>query len=162
MVTATTGVTTAAWRIRATAAGVTTTAIAWLSSQLTIDKGSLFQSGLQVKTLTHQVASGSGLQLHTADILRYSEVLFLSSHLLVLDTQRKNGQVVDLHVLALQQELFDTTNHVGEQTLDNALGVRRIVSTHVLSQSIQVDSLFNHVLGEPLTETLVTSDFDLL
>ena len=84
MVTASTGVSTAAWRIRA-AAGITTTAIAWLSSQLTIHKGSLLQGSLQVKTLTHQVASGTGLQLHTADVLRYSEVLFLLRHLLVLD-----------------------------------------------------------------------------
>jgi len=33
--------------------------------------------------------------------------------------------------------------------------------THVVGQTVQVDSLFDHVLGEPLTETLVTGEYVL-
>jgi hypothetical protein len=37
-----------------------------------------------------------------------------------------------------------------------------MMMTHVVGQTVQVDSLLHHILGEPLTKTLVASDFDLL
>jgi hypothetical protein len=70
--------------------------------------------------------------------------------------------VVYLHVLALQKEFLDAGNHVGEDTLDGALGVGAVVATHVLSESVEVDGLLYHVLGKPLAKGMAGFDFDLM
>jgi len=130
---------------------------------LTSNSGSTLQRSFEVQVLGHEGTSGTGTELDAGDVLRDGEiVLRLSASLRVLDTEREDGEVINLHVLALQEEFLDTRDHVGQQTPDDALRIGTVVVTHVLGKSIQVDGLFDDWVGKPHAEYPRCSVLDFL
>ena len=55
---------------------------------------------------------------------------------------REDGEVLDLHLVALQTELTDTRHHVLQDAEDDTCRVRRIVVVHVFGQLSQVVRFF--------------------
>ena len=95
-----------------------------VGSGLAGDGGGLLERGLQVERLRQQDAGGAGTELDAGDVLRHREVLLADGAALgILDADGEDGQVVNLHVLALQEQFADTVHHVGEQPLDDALRI---------------------------------------
>ena len=60
------------------------------------------------------------------------------------ESHAEDGEVVNLHVLPLEQNLLDTVHHVAEHTLDAALGIRRVVLGHVLGELVDADGLVSY------------------
>ena len=54
-----------------------------------------------------------------------------------LDACREDAEVRNLHRLAFQHQLAYAVHHVGEHALDDALGVRRVVVSHVCCQVLK-------------------------
>ena len=141
-------------RTRLVVAGVVTRGVA--VGALRAGEGSgTTQRGYQVQRFRHEDARGTRAQLHALNVLRDGEVLFgVGTALLVLDADGEDGEVVDLHVLALQEQLLDAVHHVGEQTLDDALREGSVVARHVFREPCQVDGLLDHGEGKELAEHL--------
>lgn len=111
---------------------------------------SFLQVSLQVEGGGGQVAGSTGTEFHTLDVGRSGEGTFAFSTAPVLDADGEDGEVGNLHVLALQQQLLDAAAHVGEHPLDGSLGERGVVVRHVLGQSFERYGLLNHRVGEIL------------
>ncbi len=62
----------------------------------------------------------------------------------------EDGEVVQLHVLAVEQQLLDAGGHVLEDPVDRALRIRRVVLGHVLGQGARVERLVRHRPCQPL------------
>ena len=113
------------------------------------DGRSPLQRGIEVESRRSERSCGTGTQLYTLDVLRGIELLLRFSSLFVLDADREDGEVGEFHVLALQQNLLDASDHVGEHPLDGAGGERRVVIRHVLGELVQPDGLVNDGICEP-------------
>ena len=110
------------------------------------------QRSLQVQALGDQFAGGTGTQFHALDVLRHGEDVLAHGTAVVLDAEREDGEVGNLHVLALQQQFLDARHHVREYPFDGTLRVRCVVVRHVFGQCIQVDGLLDHGEGKPFPE----------
>ena len=66
------------------------------------------------------------------------------------DPHAEDGEVVQLHVLAVEQQLLDAGGHVLEDPVDRALRIRRVVLGHVFGQSARVERLVCHRPCQPL------------
>ena len=58
-----------------------------------------------------------------------------------LDRGDEGSQTVDLHGVALREELSDTARHLGEHTLDDVAAVDTVVAGHVVAEASQGDGL---------------------
>ena len=99
-----------------------------------------------------ELSSGTGAHVHAVDVLRGGELLRGRRTLLLrLDACGEDGQPVELHGLALQHQLTDAADHVGQHALDGSPRVRSVMLRHVLGQLFNVDGLADgHGAGEPL------------
>ena len=55
----------------------------------------------------------------------------------------KNGEVVQLYVLAVQDEFFGAGNHVGQHPLNQPLRIGRVVVGHMLGKPFGIESVLN-------------------
>ena len=113
------------------------------------DGHSPLQRGIEVESCRSECSCGTGTQLYALDVLRGVELLLRFRSLFVLDADREDGEVGEFHVLALQQNLLDASDHVGEHPLDGAGGERRVVIRHVLGELVKPDGLVNDGVSEP-------------
>ena len=66
---------------------------------------------------------------HILDVVRFA----------ALDAERKEAEVVYLHLLAVEQKLLDAGGHVPQYTGYAAFGVGRVVVGHVVGQTFEVN-----------------------
>ena len=85
-----------------------------------------------------------------------------------LDGGDEGAQTVDLHGVALRQELCDAARHLHEHALDDVSAVDRVVLGHVLAEAAQRDGLLLDGLGVVLAvarivriDVLANVDFKL-
>ena len=89
---------------------------------------------------TAEVAGGVGVQVDVLDVLGdvVGQVRLgtLRGHL-----DAEDGEVLDLHLVAVEAELADAGHHVLQDAVDDARGVGRVVVVHVLGELLQVVGL---------------------
>ena len=120
------------------------------STDIACDGGGLLQRGLQTQVGSGQLTGGTGAELQALDVLADTELVNALCTTPVLNPYGEDGEVGNLHVLALQQQLLDAAAHVGEHPLDGSLRERGVVVRHVLGQSFERYGLLNHRVGEIL------------
>ena len=74
----------------------------------------LLQVGVEVEIHRAEVARGAGFHSYSFDVLRYGEVVGVLCTHLVLDTDVEDGEVVELYILAHEQELLDVGHGIDE------------------------------------------------
>ena len=85
------------------------------------------------------------------DLFTHIESLFrlrTAGH--VLYAHIEDGEVGNLHALALQQKLLDAAHHVGEDSLYGTRRERGVVRRHVVGKLVQLHHLLLHGIGKPL------------
>ena len=112
----------------------------------------LSQRCRKVELLARQLASGTGTELHGFDVLRHVEFLFRLRSANVAYAAREDGEVVNLHVLAVENHLLDARHHGCHHTQTLRLGESGVVLRHVLCQLAQVNGLLDYWKGIPFVE----------
>lgn len=112
--------------------------------------GHSLQRGIEGEAGGGKVASGSGSQTNTLDVLGDTEVLFTLGTTLYFQTDRENGKVGELDVLAEQEQLLGATDGIGEHSFDGTLRERGVVACHVGCQLFQSDGLLDDRAWIPL------------
>lgn len=122
------------------AAGWGSGASAWLrGGRGDEDVGCILESGVEVETAVGELACGTGTELDALYVLCHGEGFLRVGSLLGSDANGENGEVVDLHGVAAEDEFLDALHHVGE---DAAYGTSRegcVVARHVLGELVDAD-----------------------
>ena len=100
----------------------------------------LHVASVVVAVLQVHRSRGDDLDVGSQDVLGGSEVLCgLGS--LGADAGLEDGEVGELHGVAVETDLSDASHHVVQQTDDLALRVRAVVSAHVFGDAFEVDDV---------------------
>ena len=78
------------------------------------------------------------------------------------ESGREDGKVGNFHGIAVEYELADAGDHVGQHALDGAFGIRGVMVGHVLGELLQADGLVDHRAAEPLAVGLARLGFVLI
>ncbi len=95
-----------------------------------------------------EVAGGTCEESESIYILLH-RILLLIEDASALDADREECEVVELHLLALEQELLGALDRVAEHTEDGALRIGAVVTVHVLGESLEVEGFVTCRPGEP-------------
>ena len=112
--------------------------------------------------ISQALAVGNPLSNGRMQVTRWLSMLIMQELLLhrilllvlgtsALDTDREEREVVELHLLALEQELLGALDCVAEHTEDGALRIGAVVTVHVLGESLEVEGFVTCRPGEPQT-----------
>lgn len=74
----------------------------------------------------------------------------------------KMGQVVQLHVLAVENQLFDARHHVGQHAANHAGREGGVVVGHVLGQGFDVEGFVYYGTGVPFVLGAFQTRFQLI
>ena len=77
------------------------------------------QGGFEVQTLVAELAGGTGTQFHAFDVGAHLKLFGRIGAVIGNDAAREDGQVVELHVLAVEHQFLDAAHHVGQHALDD-------------------------------------------
>ena len=100
----------------------------------------LHVASVVVAVLQVHCSRGDNLDVGSQDVLGGGEFLCgLGS--LGADAGLEDGEVGELHGVAVETDLSDASHHVVQQTDDLALRVRAVVSAHVFGDAFEVDDV---------------------
>ena len=97
----------------------------------------------QINLGVAQFARGACTELQALYIVRQRKVGSRGGTLSAYDAYGENGEVVQLYVLAVQDELFGAGNHVGQHPLNQPLRIGRVVVGHMLGKPFGIESVLN-------------------
>ena len=100
-------------------AGLFTWLFTWLAGFVQGVFALFAQGGFEVQTLVAEFAGGTGTQLHAFDVGAHLELFGRIGAVIGNDAAREDGQVVELHVLAVEHQFLDAAHHVGQHALDD-------------------------------------------
>ena len=126
---------------------------------LAIQRGDIHELGLLDKLARADVQLllllGDEADMQSLQVLAYVKLLLaVGTALLVLDGSEEGAQTVNLHALALQQHLYQTTAELLQHTEHHVGGVDTAVLADVLCQLAGVHSFYGLTVGKPLTVNL--------
>jgi len=98
----------------------------------------LLKARTNIQLLLRELAGAEDGDLRLLDVLADVELLGAGS-VGALQSEGEDCQVVELHLLRLEEEFADTAHHVAEHAVDGAGREWRVVRRHVLHQTIEVD-----------------------
>ena len=90
-----------------------------------------------------QLPRGTGTELQALHIVCQREVGSRCRPFPADNAYGEDGEVVQLHILAVKDKLLDARNHVGKDTLDDTGRVGGVMVCHVLCQTFGVIRLFD-------------------
>ena len=96
-------------------------------------------ASLRVKTAVGELACGTGTELDALYVLCHGEGFLRVGSLLGSDANGENGEVVDLHGVAAEDEFLDALHHVGEDAAYGSCREGCVVARHVLSELVDAD-----------------------
>ncbi len=103
------------------------------------DVGCIFEGGVEVKTVVGELACGTGTELDALYVLCHGEGFLRVGSLLGSDANGENGEVVDLHGVAAEDEFLDALHHVGEDAAYGSCREGCVVARHVLGELVDAD-----------------------
>ena len=83
----------------------------------------LLQLAVEFQVGSREVTGGTCFEAHTGDILLQRKILQRFG-CLTADSHAENGEIVNFHTLAVEQQFLDTVHHVGEYTFDDTARIR--------------------------------------
>lgn len=114
--------------------------VAWLrGGRGDEDVGCILESGVEVKTAVGELACGTGTELDALYVLCHGEGFLRVGSLLGSDANGENGEVVDLHGVAAEDEFLDALHHVGEDAAYGSCREGCVVARHVLCELVDAD-----------------------
>ena len=130
----------AGWGSGASACGASACGAAWLrGGRGDEDVGCILEGGVEVKTAVGELACGTGTELDALYVLCHGEGFLRVGSLLGSDANGENGEVVDLHGVAAEDEFFDALHHVGEDAAYGSCREGCVVARHVLGELVDAD-----------------------
>ena len=115
------------------------------------DVGCILESGVEVETAVGELACGTGTELDALYVLRHGKVFLRVGSLLGSDADGENGEVVDLHGVAAEDEFLDALHHVGEDAAYGSCREGCVVARHVLGELVDADGCGDCRTGIVLT-----------
>lgn len=103
------------------------------------DVGCILEGGVEVKTAVGELACGTGTELDALYVLCHGEGFLRVGSLLGSDANGENGEVVDLHGVAAEDEFLDALHHVGEDAAYGSCREGCVVARHVLGELVDAD-----------------------
>lgn len=103
------------------------------------DVGCVLEGGVEVETAVGELACGTGTEFDTLYVFRHGEGFLRVSSLLGSDADGENGEVVDLHGVAAEDEFLDALHHVGEDAAYGSCREGCVVARHVLGELVDAD-----------------------
>lgn len=100
----------------------------------------LHVASVVVAVLQVHRSRGDDLDVGSQDVLGGGEVLCCLGSL-GADAGLEDGEVGELHGVAVEADLSDASHHVVQQTDDLALRVRAVVAAHVVGDAFEVDDV---------------------
>ena len=107
------------------------------------------ERAFQVDFGVAQFAGGAGAELQARHVFAHLELGCAGGAVVTDDAHREDGQVVQFHVLAVQNQLLDAGHHFGQHPFDDAGRERRVVFRHVLGQRFEVQRFVDDGAGIP-------------
>lgn len=103
------------------------------------DVGCILEGGVEVKTAVGELACGTGTELDALYVLCHGEGFLRVGSLLGSDAYGENGEVVDLHGVAAEDEFLNALHHVGEDAAYGSCREGCVVARHVLGELVDAD-----------------------